>query len=59
MLRSPKLRTMLPNLIVIGAAKCATRSMHEYLDTHPEIAMSRPKELDFFVPEKNGSRSIE
>jgi hypothetical protein len=50
---------MLPNLVVIGAAKCATTSLHEYLDTHPEIAMSRPKELDFFVPEKSRGRSLE
>ena len=44
---------MLPNLIVIGAAKCGTTSLHEYLDTHPEISMSREKELSFFVEEKN------
>ncbi|MDX6449031.1 MAG: hypothetical protein QOD08_1494 [Gaiellaceae bacterium] len=44
---------MLPNLIVIGAAKCGTTSLHEYLDEHPEIAMSREKELRFFVEEKN------
>ena len=35
---------MLPNLIVIGAAKCGTTSLHEYLDLHPEILMSREKE---------------
>ena len=44
---------MLPNLIVIGAAKAGTTSLHEYLAKHPEIAMSRRKELDFFVPDKN------
>jgi hypothetical protein len=38
----------LPNLIVIGAQKCATSSLHRYLDAHPEIAMSADKELDFF-----------
>jgi hypothetical protein len=38
---------------VIGAAKCGTTSLHEYLDAHPEISMSRRKELDFFVPDKN------
>jgi len=43
-----KLR-MLPNLLVIGAQKCGTTSLHRYLDAHPEIAMSDPKELDFFV----------
>ncbi len=38
----------LPNLVVIGAMKCGTTSLHHYLDAHPEIAMSRPKELNFF-----------
>jgi hypothetical protein len=39
---------VLPNLIVIGAQKCGTTSLHHYLSFHPEIAMSRPKELNFF-----------
>jgi hypothetical protein len=39
----------LPNLVVIGAMKCGTTSLHHYLDLHPEIAMSRPKELNFFI----------
>lgn len=39
----------LPSLIVIGAHKCGTTSMHDYLDQHPEISMSRIKELNFFV----------
>lgn len=38
----------LPNLVLIGAAKCGTTSLHAYLDTHPEIAMARLKELRFF-----------
>jgi hypothetical protein len=38
----------LPNLIVIGAMKCGTSSMHNYLDAHPDITMSREKELNFF-----------
>jgi hypothetical protein len=50
---------MLPNLIVIGAMKGGTSSLHSYLDLHPEISMSRPKELDFFVLEKNWPRGIE
>ena len=49
---------MLPNLIVIGAAKCGTTSLHEYLDAHPEIAMSREKELYFFIEEKNWNKGL-
>lgn len=39
----------LPNLLVIGAMKAGTSALHYYLDLHPEVAMSNPKELDFFV----------
>jgi hypothetical protein len=38
----------LPNLVIVGAMKCGTTSLHHYLDLHPEISMSRPKELMFF-----------
>jgi hypothetical protein len=34
--------------VVIGAMKCATSAVHDYLDAHPHIAMSRTKELNFF-----------
>jgi Sulfotransferase domain len=43
----------LPNLIVIGGLKCGTTSLHHYLNLHPEVEMSRPKELNFFVSELN------
>ena len=39
---------MLPNLIIIGAGKAGTTSLHYYLDQHPEIAMSTRKEAHFF-----------
>jgi hypothetical protein len=45
----PEQRRRLPNLVVIGAGKSGTTSLHEYLDAHPEVRMSRPKELRFFV----------
>jgi sulfotransferase family protein len=41
-------RGRLPNLLVIGAKKCATTSLHYYLSLHPQVFMSRQKELDFF-----------
>jgi sulfotransferase family protein len=43
----------LPNLIVIGSQKCGTSGLHYYLGLHPEISMSKPKELDFFIAERN------
>jgi hypothetical protein len=41
----------MPNLIIIGGLKCGTTSIHHYLGLHPEIQMSKPKELNFFVEE--------
>lgn len=38
----------LPTFMIIGAAKAGTTSLHHYLDQHPEISMSRPKETNFF-----------
>ena len=49
---------MLPNLIIIGAQKCGTSALHFYLEQHPDISMSRPKELDFFVETKNWRRGL-
>jgi hypothetical protein len=49
---------VLPNLIVIGAAKCGTTSLHRYLDLHPEICMAKAKELNFFVEDENWRRGL-
>ena len=38
----------LPNLVVIGGLECGTTSLHYYLDQHPEISMSKRKELHYF-----------
>lgn len=43
--------TKLPNLVVLGAMKCATTSLHHYLDLHPEICMSRERGLNAFLEE--------
>ena len=39
---------LLPTFMIIGAAKAGTTSLHHYLDQHPEISMSTPKETNFF-----------
>jgi hypothetical protein len=49
----------LPNLIIIGGLKCGTTSIHHYLGLHPEIQMSKPKELNFFVGELNWDLGLE
>lgn len=40
---------MRPDFIIIGAMKAGTTSLHYYLGLHPQISMSTPKELDFFL----------
>ena len=40
----------LPNMLVVGAAKCGTTSLAAFLRTHPDIYMSGTKELSFFLP---------
>lgn len=47
----------LPSFIVIGAMKCGTSSLYEYLSRHPHVEMSDPKEPSFFV--HNRERSLE
>jgi hypothetical protein len=39
---------VLPNLFIVGAAKCGTTSLHFYLDQHPSISMSTVKEPGIF-----------
>lgn len=39
----------LPELIVIGAQKCATTSLWGALDQHPDITMAAGKETQFFL----------
>jgi hypothetical protein len=49
----------LPNLLIIGAAKCGTTSLHNYLNAHPEISMSDIKELDFFVTDGTWGNGVD
>ncbi len=41
-----------PLVITIGAMKCGTSSLHEYMRLHPEVFMSRKKETDYFKTPK-------
>ena len=47
--------TNLPDFLVIGAMKCGTTSLQNYLASHPEIALA-PKELNFFSKPENWSK---
>jgi hypothetical protein len=39
----------LPDFVVIGASKCGTSSLHEYLRQHPHISLPVRKETHFFI----------
>ena len=39
---------MLPNFLIIGAAKCGTTALYYYLKQHPEISFPKLKEPKFF-----------
>ncbi len=49
---------MLPEFIIIGTMKGGTTSLHYYLSQHPEIFMSKQKELNFFIKERNWRRGL-
>jgi hypothetical protein len=42
---------VMPNFLIIGAAKSGTTSLYEYLKQHPQIWMSPVKETNFFALE--------
>ena len=49
----------LPNVIVIGAQKCGTSGLHYYLGLHPDVSVSTPKELNFFIAERNWPKGVD
>ncbi|MCL6452738.1 MAG: sulfotransferase [Alicyclobacillus sp.] len=43
---------MPPNFLIVGAAKCGTTSLDQYLHQHPDLFMAPRKECNFFaIPE--------
>lgn len=46
-----------PDFMIIGAAKCGTSSLFNYLSHHPQILFPHKKELDFFW--KNFDKGID
>lgn len=41
-------RGNVPAFLIVGAQKAGTTSLHAYLDRHPRLQGSRPKELNYF-----------
>ncbi len=48
----------LPNLLIVGAAKSGTTSLHNYLNQHPEVFMSNLKEPHFLIINKIGKQRL-
>jgi Sulfotransferase domain len=46
--QTPKISARKPNFFILGAPKCGTTSMAEWLRTHPNIFVSPNKEPNFF-----------
>lgn len=41
----------LPTFILMGAMKCGTSSLYHYINAHPDVFMTSPKEPHYFVAE--------
>ncbi len=48
----------LPNLLIVGAAKSGTTSLHNYLNQHSDIFMCSPKEPHFLINKEIGKQRI-
>tara|TARA_B100001758_G_scaffold62460_1_gene51992 strand:- start:20859 stop:21761 length:903 start_codon:yes stop_codon:yes gene_type:complete len=48
----------LPNLLIVGAAKSGTTSLHNYLNQHPDIYMSKHKEPHFLINRDIGVKRV-
>ena len=51
-----------PNLFIVGAPKCGTTALSEYLRQHPNVFMTNPKEPNFFsddMPKRYISKTID
>jgi hypothetical protein len=49
--------TRRPDLFIIGAAKCGTTSVYEWLKGHPDVFMSPAKEPRYFAPDLDSGAS--
>jgi hypothetical protein len=49
----------LPTFIIIGAMKAGTTSLFRYLGTHPDVAISKKKETNFFLGRREYERGLD
>jgi hypothetical protein len=49
----------LPTFYVVGAMKSGTTSLYRDITGHPDVFMSTPKELHFYVADRNWSQGVD
>ena len=49
----------LPDFLILGAQKAGTTSLHFYLNQHPKIVGSSPKEVRFFDRDENYKKGLD
>jgi hypothetical protein len=50
--------TRKPTFMIVGAPKCGTTALYEYLQTHPKVYLSDPKEPHFYAEDLGAHRTI-
>jgi len=55
----PARASRFPNAFIVGAAKCGTSSLHDYLRQHPDVFMTLIKEPHFFNRDSEYERGID
>jgi hypothetical protein len=48
---------LIPNFMIIGAPKCGTTALSQYLSSHPEVCFSESKEPNYFCTDFPGYRN--
>ena len=47
-----------PNFFIVGAPKCGTTVLYKYLESHPQVFLSDPKEVNFFSKKELEEQSL-
>lgn len=53
-----KIKKKLPDFLIVGAQKSGTTTLYDILNNHPEVNMSKTKEINFFTSEKKFSKGL-
>lgn len=49
---------ILPNFLIVGAQKSGTTTLYDILDMHPEVNMSKTKEINFFTSDQKFEKGL-